>query len=147
MGNLKKFIGEYAYNIIQNFAVDEGKIRKALVTPQNARNVFSDLPEFQIKSLCSEISNSGTIGTVRQTTQKEITDAFNSAEYDTVIFDDEEKIAECRKYYTLGETICTYNDLKGRMTEYHMIVAIKKNIDGIKRNKCIGYFIKRLKER
>ena len=51
MGNLKKFIGEYAYNIIQNFAVDEGKIRKALVTPQNARNVFSDLPEFQIKSL------------------------------------------------------------------------------------------------
>ena len=135
MGNLKKFIGEYAYNIIQNFAVDEGKIRKALVTPQNARNVFSDLSEFQIKSLCSEISNSGTIGTVRQTPQKEITDAFNSAGYDTVIFDDKEKIAECRKYYTLGETICTYNDLKGRMTEYHMIVAIKKNIDGIKRNK------------
>ena len=135
MGNLRKFIGEYAYNIIQNFAVDEGKIRKALVTPQNARNVFSDLSEFQIKSLCSEISNSGTIGTVRQTTQKEITDAFNSAGYDTVIFDDKEKIAECRKYYTLGETICTYNDLKGRMTEYHMIVAIKKNIDGIKRNK------------
>ena len=24
MGNLKKFIGEYAYNIIQNFAVDCG---------------------------------------------------------------------------------------------------------------------------
>lgn len=76
MGNLKKFIGEYAYNIIQNFAVDEGKIRKALVTPQNARNVFSDLSEFQIKSLCSEISNSGTIGTVRQTIQKKRSKIF-----------------------------------------------------------------------
>jgi len=135
MGNLKKFIGEYAYNIIQNFAVDEGKIRKALVTPQNARNVFSDLSEFQIKSLCSEISNSGTIGAVRQTTQKEITDAFNSAGYNTVIFDDEEKIAKCEKYYAKSETICTYRDLKGRMRGYHMLVAIKKDIATIKRSK------------
>lgn len=135
MGNLKKFIGEYAYNIIQNFAVDEGKIRKALVTPQNARNVFSDLSEFQIKSLCSEISNSGTIGAVRQTTQKEITDAFNSAGYNTVIFDDEEKIAKCEKYYAKSETICTYRDLKGRMSGYHILVAIKKDIDTIKRSK------------
>lgn len=133
MGNIKKFVGEYAYNIIKNMAVDQEALRKALVTPQNARNVFSDLSEFDVKSLCTEISNSGTIGQIRQTTQEEIIKAFNSVGYDRVIFDDEQKIAECKKYYKQGEVICTYNNLQSRMREYHMLVAIKKNIDKIER--------------
>lgn len=134
MSNLKKFVGEQAYNIIKNIAVDGEALRAALITSQNARNVFNDLSEFEIKSLCSEISNSGMIGKVRNTTKEEITSAFNSAGYDQIIFDDEEKIAECKKYYIQNETICTYNNLKGRMSEYHMIVAIKSNIDNIKRS-------------
>ncbi|MEG0898381.1 MAG: hypothetical protein RSF40_01545 [Oscillospiraceae bacterium] len=135
MSNMKNFVGEYAYNTIKNVAVDNEKIRQALVTPQNARAVFSELSEFQIKSLCSEISNSGTIGQIRNTTQQEIVNAFNAAGYDNVIFDDEDAIALCRKFYRHDEVICTYNNLNSRMCEYHMLVAIKKNIDKIERSK------------
>lgn len=135
MNNLKKFVGDYAYSYIKNIAVDQEKLRKALVTPQNARNVFSELDEFQIKSICSEISANDTFGTVRETTQEEIIEDFKKAGYDTVIFDDEDKIAECKKYYASGEVICTYNSLANRMNQYHMIVAIKKDIDKIKRSK------------
>lgn len=134
MGNLKKFVGDYAYSYIKNFAVDQEKLRKALVTPQNARNVFSELNEFQIKSICSEISANDTFGTIRKTTQSEIIEDFNKAGYDTVIFDDYEKIAECKKYYAPNETICTYNNLANRMIQYHMLVAIKKDIDKIQRS-------------
>ena len=97
MSSLKKFVGDYAYSYIKNIAVDADKIRKALVTPQNARNVFSGLDEFQIKSICTEISGTNTFGTIRETTQEEIIEDFNKAGYDTVIFDDEEKIAEYKK--------------------------------------------------
>lgn len=135
MSNLKKFVGDYAYSYIKNIAVDQEKLRKALVTPKNARNVFSELDEFQIKSICSEISANDTFGTVRETTQEEIIEDFKKAGYDTVIFDDKEKIEECKKYYASGEKICTYNNLSGRMNQYHMIVAIKKDIDKIQRSK------------
>lgn len=135
MGNLKKFVGEYAYNIIKNIAVDNEALRKALVTSQNARAVFSDLNEFEIKALCAEISNTGTIGQTRDTTQTEILEAFNSVGYDRVIFDNELEISECRKYYKKGEVICTYNNLQSRMSEYHMLVAIKSNIDKVERSK------------
>lgn len=135
MSSLKKFVGDYAYSYIKNIAVDSEKLRKALVTPQNARNVFYDLDEFQIKSICSEISANDSFGTIRETTKEEIIEDFNKAGYDTVIFDDEEKIAECEKYYTSGERICTYNNLSGRMNQYHMLVVIKKDIDKIQRSK------------
>lgn len=135
MGNLKKFVGDYAYSYIKNIAVDQEKLRKALVTPQNARNVFSELDEFQIKSICAEISANDSFGTIRETTQEEIIEDFKKAGYNIVIFDDEEKIAECKKYYAAGEVICTYNNLSGRMNQYHMLVAIKKDIDKIQRNK------------
>ncbi len=135
MGNLKKFVGDYAYSYIKNIAVDQDKLKKALVTPQNARNVFSELDEFQIKSICSEISANDTFGTIRETTQEEIIEDFKKAGYDTVIFDDEKRIAECEKYYAAGEVICTYNNLSGRMSQYHMLVAIKKDIDKIQRSK------------
>lgn len=135
MGNLKKFVGDYAYSYIKNIAVDQEKLRKALVTPQNARNVFSELDEFQIKSICAEISANDTFGTIRKTTQEEIIEDFKKAGYDTVIFDDEERIAECKKYYAAGEVICTYNNLSGRMSQYHMLVAIKKDIEKIQRSK------------
>ena len=135
MSSLKKFVGDYAYSYIKNIAVDQEKLRNALATPQNARNVFSELDEFQIKSICSEISANDTFGTIRETTQEEIIEDFKKAGYDTVIFDDEEKIAECEKYYAPGERICTYNNLSGRMSQYHMLVAIKKDIDKIPRSK------------
>lgn len=135
MGNLKKFVGDYAYSYIKNIAVDQEKLREALVTPQNARNVFSELDEFQIKSICAEISTNDTFGTIMETTQEEIIEDFKKAGYNTVIFDDEEKIAECKKYYAAGEVICTYNNLSGRMSQYHMLVAIKKDIDKIQRSK------------
>ena len=135
MGNLKKFVGDYAYSYIKNIAVDQEKLHKALVTPQNARNVFSELDEFQIKSICAEISANDTFGTIMKTTQEEIIEDFKKAGYDTVVFDDEEKIAECKKYYAAGEVICTYNNLSGRMSQYHMLVAIKKDIDKIQRSK------------
>lgn len=134
MGKIKKFIGEYAYKHIKNMAYDADALRKALVTPTNARAVFSELSEYEIKSLVTDISNSGTIGTVRKTTQEEIITAFAKGGYTTVIFDDEQAIAECKKYYRDGEIICTYNSLKKRMEEYHMVVAIKDNIDKIKRS-------------
>lgn len=135
MGNIKNFVGEYAYNMIKNIAIDEEALRKALVTPQNAREVFSELSEFDVKSLCTEISNSGKIGQIRETTQEEIIKVFNSIGYDQVIFNDETKISECKKYYKSGEVICTYNDLKSRMREYHMLVAVKSNIDEVERSK------------
>ena len=135
MGNLKKFVGDYAYSYIKNIAVDQEKLRETLVTPQNARNVFSELDEFQIKSICAEISTNDTFGTIRETTQEEIIEDFKKAGYDTVIFDDKEKIAGCKKYYAAGEVICTYNNLSGRMSQYHMLVAIKKDIDKIQRSK------------
>ena len=132
--NLKNFIGEYAFNIVKKIDINKEAIRKALVTPQNARNVFSELSEYEVKSICTEISSSGTLGQIRNTTQEEIKLAFNSIGYDTVIFDDKELISECRKYYAANEVICTYNNLQARMSEYHMLVAIKKDIDKIKRS-------------
>jgi len=135
MGNIKKFIGEYAYNIIKNTTFDGDALRRALITPQNARAVFSDLNEFEVKALCTEISNSGTIGQIRETTQEEIIKAFNSVGYDRVIFDNELEISECKKYYKQGEVICTYNNLQSRMNEYHMLVAVKSNIDKVERSK------------
>ena len=135
MASLKNFVGDYAYSYIKNIAVDQDKLRHALVTPQNARNVFSELNEFQIKSICAEISANDTFGTIRKTTQEEIIEDFKKAGYDTVIFDDEEKIAECKKYYATAEVICTYNNLSGRMSQYHMLVVIKKDIDKIQRSK------------
>lgn len=134
MGKIKRFIGEYAYKCIENMAYDADALRKALITPANARAVFSELSEYEIKSLVADISNSGTIGTVRKTTQEEIITAFAKGGYTTVIFDDKDAIAECKKYYRDGEVICTYNNLEARMREYHMLVAIKDNIDKIKRS-------------
>lgn len=133
MSNIKKFIGEYAYKHIENMVYNADSLRVALVTPANARAVFSDLSEYEIKSLVADISNSGTIGTVRNTTQEEIKKAFAESGYTTVIFDDEQAIADCKKYYSAGEVICTYNNLEKRMQEYHMLVAIKEDIDKIKR--------------
>lgn len=91
MSSLKKFVGDYAYSYIKNIAVDQDKLRHALVTPQNARNVFSELDEFQIKSICAEISANDTFGTIRETTQEEIIEDFKKAGYDTVIFDKDDK--------------------------------------------------------
>ena len=96
--------------------------------------MFLGLDEFQIKSICSEISANNTFGPIRKTTRDEIVEDFKSVGYNTIIFDDEEKIAECAKYYAKGERICTYNNLPGRMKDYHMIVAIKKDIDKIQRS-------------
>ena len=132
MDKIKKFIGEYAYKNIKNMAYDTDALRDALITPANARAVFSELTEYEIKSLVADISNSGTIGTVRSTTQEEIKKAFSEAGYTTVIFDDEQAILECKKYYRDNEIICTYNNLQRRMQEYHMLVAIKENINNIK---------------
>lgn len=115
-------------------AFDGDALRQALVTPQNARNVFSDLADYEIKTLCSEICSNSNIGQVKNATQEEIRKAFNIAGYDTVIFDDKAAILDCEKYYAEGERICTYNNLAGRMKQYHMLVAIKKNIDDIKRS-------------
>lgn len=134
MGKIKKFIGEYAYKCIENMPYNADALRQALVTPANARAVFSELSEYEIKSLVTDISNSGTIGTVRKTTQEEIITAFAKGGYTTVIFDDKQAIEECKKYYRNGEVICTYNNLEKRMQEYYMIVAIKDNIDKIKRS-------------
>lgn len=135
MSSIKKFIGEYAYKCIENMAYDADALRKALITPANARAVFSELSEYEIKSLVADISNSGTIGTVRKTTQEEIITAFAKGGYTTVIFDDKDAIEECKKYYRNDEVICTYNNLEKRMQEYHMLVAIKENIDKIERSK------------
>lgn len=132
MSSIKRFIGEYAYNQIENSAYNADSIRNSLVTPKNAREVFSDLTEYEIRSLVADISNSGTIGKVYSTTQEEIIAAFAKGGYTTVIFDDEQKIKECAKYYRDNERICTYNALEKRMGEYHMLVAIKGNIDKIK---------------
>lgn len=134
MGKIKKFIGEYAYKNIKNIAYSEEAIRSALITPRNARAVFSELTEYEVKSIVSDMSTTGTIGKVEQATQEEIKDIFAENGYTTVIFDDEEAISKCVKYYKNNEIICTYNNLKGRMNEYHMIVAIKENIDNIKRS-------------
>jgi hypothetical protein len=134
MNNIKKFIGEYAYKNIENMVYNTDALRDALITPTNARAVFLELSEFEIKSLVSEISNNETIGTVRQTTQEEIIKAFSENGYNIIIFDDEQAITKCKKYYSAGEIICTYNNLKKRMEEYHMLVAIKENIDNIKRS-------------
>jgi len=133
MSNIKKFIGERAYKCIENSAYDEEALRSALLTPQNARAVFADLTEYEVKSLVAEISNSNTIGQVRPTTQEEIRTTFAKAGYTTIIFDDKQAIEECAKYYRENERICTYHDLEARMREYHMLVAIKGNIDEIKR--------------
>lgn len=134
-GNIKNFVGDEAYRVIKNITVDSEALRVALITPQNARAVLADLSEHDIKSICAEISNIGTIGQVRKTTREEITETFAAVGYDTVIFDDEEAIYEARKYYRAGEQICTYNDLPNRMNEYHMIVAIRAGIDKIERSK------------
>lgn len=131
---MKNFLGEKAFKHIENTAYDSEAIRAALVTPQNARAVFSDLTEFQTKSLISEICDSGAIGKVIHSTQEEIKSKFAEAGYGTVIFDDEQEIDKCQKYYAGGERICTYNNLRARMREYHMIVAIKDNIDNIERS-------------
>jgi hypothetical protein len=135
MSNIKKFIGEYAYKNIENMMYNKESLCNALVTRKNAKAVFSELSEFEIKSLVSEISNSGTIGAVRKTTQEEIKNTFSENGYDIVIFDDEKSILDCKKYYSNGEVICTYNNLNKRMQKYHMLVAIKENIDEIKRSK------------
>jgi hypothetical protein len=135
MSNIKKFIGEYAYKNIENMMYNKESLCNALVTRKNAKAVFSELSEFEIKSLVSEISNSGTIGTVRKTTQEEIKNTFSENGYNIVIFDDKKFIIDCKKYYSDGEVICTYNNLDKRMQEYHMLVAIKENIDEIKRSK------------
>ena len=132
--SLKRFVGEAAYNTIQNTAVDGEKLRSALITPQNARAIFADLTPFEIKSLCAEISNAGEIGVIRKTNPEEIKAAFGKAGYTDVIFDDIEKIKAAEKYYAAGEIICTYRNLEGRMNEYYMIVAIKGDIDKIKRS-------------
>ena len=132
-GNIKNFVGEKAYQVIKNISVDEVALRAAFITPQNARAVFADLSEHDIKSICAEISNSGTIGQTRKTTREEITATFAAAGYNTVIFDDEDAIKEARKYYRDGEQICTYKDLSNRMEEYHIVVAIHADIDKIKR--------------
>lgn len=134
MSKIKKFVGEHAYKHIKNMTYNSEALRNALVTPKNARAVFSDLSEYEIKSIVSDISNSGTIGIVRDTTQEEIREAFAKGGYTTVIFDDEQAISECKKYYSNNEIICTYNNLKKRMEEYHMLVAIKDDIDNIKRS-------------
>jgi hypothetical protein len=88
MSNIKKFIGEYAYKNIENMMYNKESLCNALVTRKNAKAVFSELSEFEIKSLVSEISNSGTIGTVRKTTQEEIKNTFSENGYNIVIFDD-----------------------------------------------------------
>jgi len=136
MKSFKKFIGEKAYNAIRGIAYDGEAIRAALLTPKNARAVFSDLTNYECQSLCAEISNSGTIGQVRETTKEEIVTAFNTAGYGTVIFDDENAISECQKYYQPKEIICTYNNLTERMSRYHMIVALKANINTINRSQA-----------
>ena len=59
---LKNFIGERAYKAIKNIshAIDQQALRSALVILQNARAIFADLSEYEIKSLCAEISNNNS---------------------------------------------------------------------------------------
>ncbi len=134
MGNIRNFIGEKGYKAIRNMAYDEAAIRKALITPGNARRIFnSRSEEFAVEFVTMLSGADSSIAKVRPTTQAEIIEAFAKGGYDKVIFDDYDEILACKEYYRPRETICTYNNLRNRMSNYHMLVAVKENIDDIRR--------------
>jgi len=130
--NVKKFIGQYAYRCVRDLPINASALKTALVTPSNARAVFKDLTEYEVRSLVEEINSSyKEPRQLCKATRDEIRAAFAAAGYTTVIFDDREQIMQCKRYYRPNELICTYNNLDGRMRDYHIIVAIHANAETI----------------
>jgi len=57
---------------------------------------------------------------------------LNLAGYDLFRCETNEDVLSFKKYYALGEEICTFND-KDRINTHNIFFAVKKNIDDIKR--------------
>jgi hypothetical protein len=64
-------------------------------------------------------------------------DLLNASGYDAFYADTLEKQNSIKKYFTSSELLCTFNDA-ARYEQYHIIHAIKHNVDTIKREDFTG---------
>ncbi len=62
---------------------------------------------------------------------------LDRAGYDAFYADDLEKQNSIKKYYAPGELLCTFND-KARYKKYHIVQAVRKDVDTIKRSDFVG---------
>ncbi len=107
-------------------------ISKRCKTRTNAKNVLSNIENllYLKNSYLNENKD-------RKETESEgdLEGILQRAGYDHKIIGDVEELANFEKFYAPDEVLCTYNNPRQRLKDYHMLVLSKKDIDKIKRSK------------
>lgn len=109
-------------------------ISRKCQTKTNAKNVLSNIENllYLKNSYLNEKRN-------RKETENEgdLEEILEKTGYDYKLINNVDELMEFKKYYSSvhDEVLCTYNNPKGRLENYHMIVLSKKDLDKIKRSK------------
>lgn len=101
-------------------------------TKTNAKNVLSNLEN--LLYVKNSYLNEHKHGQESKNEEK-LDDILEEADYNYKIITDVAELIDFKKYYSSDEVLCTYNNPKDRLNNYHMIVLSKNDLDKIKRNK------------
>ena len=101
-------------------------------TKTNAKNVLSNLEN--LLYVKNSYLNENKHGQESKNEEK-LDDILEGADYNYKIITDVAELIDFKKYYSSDEVLCTYNNPKDRLNNYHMIVLSKNDLDKIKRNK------------
>ena len=129
---IKKQNGEqFARVLRQNVLLDIPNLKHILefagTEPTDAENLVPVLKEIRKKS--------GKVDKTKQEEEiKDPIELLSEAGYDAFIVKNERQKNSIKKYYRLGEELCTFRD-PNRHEKFYIIHAIKKNVKDIKRGK------------
>lgn len=99
-----------------------------------SRFLYNDIVENNLEN-----SFKNYIYSLLETDEKEIivdktpTELLDEAGYILYECKTEQDVEKFKKYYDKSEVLCTFDDIKGRLYDYYVFFAIKKNVDEIKR--------------
>lgn len=134
----KKKLGENSAKLIrENYpeSLDSSEfldyISKKCKTKTNARNVLSNIENllYVKNSYLNENKNRKEIEN-----EGDLEEILEDAGYDYKRINNVDELIKFKKFYASDEVLCTYNNPKGRLNDYHMIILYKKNLDKIKRS-------------
>lgn len=134
----KKAFGENTTNLIRwnypesldNLDFLDYILRKCK-TKTNVRNILNNIENLlYVKN--SYLNDKKEEETIRG---PDIGEVLEKEGYEYKIITNVGDLVDYKKYYSSGEVLCTYNNMEGRLKDYHIVILSKKGLDKIRRSK------------
>lgn len=134
----KKKFGETTANLIRENYPESldgldflDYITKKCKTKTNTKNVLSNIENLlYVKN--SYIEDNKNEEEIKN--KKNLDDVLEKAGYESKIITNPDELMKFKKFYSPGEVLCTYNNPKGRLDKYHILILSKKDLEKIKRS-------------